>query len=542
MAFYLGLDSSTQSLTGLVLEVSGNAKRVVFRRSIEFDAEFPQYGTRTGVLPHDDPLVAASSPILWAEALDRFMQILGSESDFALTGLRAVSGAAQQHGSVYLNAGAAARLRELDPGRPLSVQVGPMLSRPDAPIWMDASTTAECAAITEALGGAAAVRELTGSSACERFTGPQIRKMHDREPAAYRATDRIHLVSSFLASLLTGRHAALDHGDASGMNLMDLGSRRWSEKALRATAPGLARRLPELVAPWSIVGRLAPYWTERHGLPPAKVVAWTGDNPSTAIGVGLVDAATVAVSLGTSDTVFGLLSGARTDPSGAGHVFVAPTGEPMALVCFRNGSLARERVRDACGLDWEGFSRALAETPAGNGGRVMLPWFEPEITPPVLAPGARRYGLDERDGRANVRAVVEGQMLAAARHTAWMGPRAGTIHATGGAARNREILQVVADVFEAEVRPVAAADAAALGAALRAWHADLLDEGEGIGWEEVVAGIARPAPGDVVRPIAAHVEIYRTMARAYAACESHALGEGPDPTPLLEAIRSEIAS
>ena len=61
----------------------------------------------------------------------------------------------------------------------------------------------------------------------------------------------------------------------------------------------------------------------------------------------------------------------------------------MSLTCFKNGSLARERVRDAFGLTWDDFSRALSDTPAGNGGRILLPWYEPEITPfvPTRASG-----------------------------------------------------------------------------------------------------------------------------------------------------------
>src|SRR5256886_13664849 len=118
----------------------------------------------------------------------------------------------------------------------------------------------------------------------------------------------------------------------------------------------------------------------------------------------------------------------------------------MALVCFKNGSLARERVRDAYGLEWHGFSRLLRDTPPGNRGAIMLPWFEPEVTPPVLEAGVRRYGLDAGDAAANVRAVIEAQMLATARHAGWMGERVVAIHATGGAAQNRAILQVMADV------------------------------------------------------------------------------------------------
>ena len=91
----------------------------------------------------------------------------------------------------------------------------------------------------------------------------------------------------------------------------------------------------------------------------------------------------------------------RVDRTGTGHVFGAPTGDYMGLTCFKNGSLARERIRDAFGLSWDSFSEALRRTPPGNGGRILLPWFEPEITPPVPTPGVHRYGLGAgRCGRA----------------------------------------------------------------------------------------------------------------------------------------------
>ena len=67
---YLGLDSSTQSLTAIVIEVDGEAARVVLETSLAFDEAFPQYGTRHGVLPDTDLTVVVSSPLLWADALD----------------------------------------------------------------------------------------------------------------------------------------------------------------------------------------------------------------------------------------------------------------------------------------------------------------------------------------------------------------------------------------------------------------------------------------------------------------------------------------
>ena len=536
MPVYVGLDCSTQSLSAVAIEVGTARRRVLFEHTLSFDEALPYYGTKKGVLPSTDPLVMTSSPLMWAEALDRMMGVIATNGGFELARLAAISGSAQQHGSVYLHASATGVLASLDPARPLVEQLAGSFTRDSSPVWMDASTSAQCTEISTALGGDAALARLTGSRAFERFTGPQIRKFYRSEPRAYERTDRIHLVSSYLASLLAGAHAPIDPGDGAGMNLMDLRRARWADAALDATAPGLRKKLPDLELPWTVIGRLAPYWVRRYGFPPSKVVVWSGDNPCSLIGAGIVRPGNVAISLGTSDTLFALMAEPRVDPAGTAHVFGAPTGDYMSLICFRNGSLARERVRDAHGLDWDGFSRALRETPAGNRGRILIPWFEPEITPTVLAPDVRRYGLEPDDAAANVRAVVEAQMMAMAIHSTWTGNAVERIHATGGAARNREILQVMADVFAAPVYPLEAGNSASLGAALRAAHADALDSGHAPPWDDIVAGFA-PLPDAALRPDPRNVEVYRALRPVYAACEAHSLHGTPDPALLLTAFR-----
>ncbi len=526
MSLYLGLDCSTQGLTATVIEIDSGARRVRLERALSFDRDLPRYGTDRGVIRDSrDPRVVVAPPLMWAEALDAIMADIAATLGPATQAVVAIAGSAQQHGSVYLTGAAPGRIANLDPRQALAPQLRSVFSRETAPIWMDTSTPEQCAAITKALGGERAVAVLTGSRTFERFTGPQIRKFFESEPQGYTNTSRIHLVSSFMASLLAGADAPVDHGDGSGMNLMDIRARRWSPDAMEATAPGLAARLPALAHPWTIVGPLAPYWQHRHGLPPAKVIAWSGDNPCSLVGTGLVREGRLAISLGTSDTVFGYMNEPRIDPSGAGSVFVAPTGAYMGLTCFSNGSLARERVRDQYALTWKGFSEALRSTPAGNGGAIMLPWFEPEITPPVSRPGARRSGLDPSDTASNVRAVVEAQVLAMKRHSAWMGVRVDTIRATGGAARNREILEVVADVFDADVYQFEVSNSAALGAALRAYHADALATGHAVGWDEVLAGFAEPIAASPVRPTPEHVRAYRVLEPAHAQFERRALQE-----------------
>jgi xylulokinase len=241
----------------------------------------------------------------------------------------------------------------------------------------------------------------------------------------------------------------------------------------------------------------------------------------------------VGISLGTSDTIFGLMTDPRVDSSGTGHVFGSPTGDYMGLTCFSNGSLARERVQDAYGFTWTDFSRALEISPAGNQGRVLIPWFEPEITPTVAEPRVPRDRLTPDDASANVRAVVEAQQMSMALHAQWMGISIDTIHATGGAAANTQILQVMADVFGAEVSRSTVGNSAALGAALRAWHADVAADGTPLPWSTITA-IAQPKPASRIAPNARRHAVYREFLPVTAAGEAHALGLGPDPVPALE--------
>ena len=519
MPYYLGLDSSTQSLTAIV--VDSESRRVVFQDAIAFDEALPRYGTDHGVLPRSAPDEAVSSPVMWAEALDLMLGRIAA-SGLDLARLAAISGSAQQHGSVYMNGRAAAALAALEPSRPLVDQIAPLLSRDVSPIWMDSSTRVECAEITAAVGGAGELSRHTGSRAFERFTGPQIRKFFKTQPAAYRETDRVHLVSSFMASLLAGHHAPIDPGDGSGMNLMDLATSGWWAPAVAATAPDLDRKLPPVRPASSVVGALSRYWQERHRLPPALVVPWSGDNPCSLIGTGLVREGRVAISLGTSDVIFGLMREPRVDPTGTGHVFGAPTGAFMGLTVFKNGSLARERVRDTFGLTWQQFSHVLETTPPGNHGRIFLPWYEPEITPPVATAGVHRFGLAEDDGPGHVRAVVEAQLMAIARHSRWMEVTVDTIYATGGAAANRQILQVMADVFGAEVYQLEVGNSAALGAALRARHAERAHAGQPIDWDDVVAGLVEPIAASRLRPRSEAHATYQELMQVHAACEAQA--------------------
>jgi xylulokinase len=494
---YAGFDCSTQSLSVIVIDVSDWRRDVVFRDSLVFDDDLPEFGSHHGVTLSGPDGVVHTNPLLWTAALEMMLGRLSRGVDARR--LHGISGSAQQHGSVYCG------------------QTPAVLTRPTSPIWMDSSALRECEEIEAAVGGDTALAQLTGSRAHPRFTGPQIRKFAREEPEAYERTRRIHLVSSYLASLLTGSHAPIDHADGSGMNLMNISTRRWADDALEATAPRLHEKLPPLVPSSTVIGTLAERWQSRFELPPAAVIAWSGDNPCSVIGTGLVVEGQLGISLGTSDTIFGPMRQPRVSADGTGHVFASTTGEYMGITVFRNGSLAREGVRDACGLDWTGFSEALKATPAGNGGAMMLPWFEPEITPRVPNPRPALVALDGAPPERQVRAIVEAQIMAIRLHSEWMGVLPTSISATGGAAANREILQVVADMFDSPVHRSESTDSAALGAALRAWQATI-----GLPWREVTAGFTTAGAWPVM-PIADHVTTYRALQRRYIELERETL-------------------
>jgi xylulokinase len=179
----------------------------------------------------------------------------------------------------------------------------------------------------------------------------------------------------------------------------------------------------------------------------------------------------VVISLGTSDTFFAAMPGPKTDPDGFGHVFGNPAGGFMSLICFRNGSLAREALRDQLGLDWSAFERpAIAATDDSAGKNLMLPFYGPEITPRHDFTGPVLKGSPEFESAADpalqVRALLEGQFLNMRLHSRWMGVDTKLIRLTGGASRNDGIAQMVADVFQAPVERFDVSNSAALGAAL----------------------------------------------------------------------------
>ena len=259
---FLGLDSSTQSLSAVVIDL--DARKVIYEKSLNFDQALPEFKTKHGVLSNRDPLVKHSPPLLWAAALDLLFAQMKKDG-VALGNILAISGSGQQHGSVYLSEKAGEVLAALDPKKSLVENLDGIFTRKTAPIWMDSSTAKECAEIRKKLGGIKFTASRTGSDTFERFTGPQIRKFYKTEPKAYDKTASIALVSSFMASLLAGKIAPIDFGDGAGTNLMDIRRKNWNHDALKATAPSLSKKLPLLAPSGHVLGPVSAYFVTKYG-------------------------------------------------------------------------------------------------------------------------------------------------------------------------------------------------------------------------------------------------------------------------------------
>ncbi|RYP45162.1 hypothetical protein DL768_008435 [Monosporascus sp. mg162] len=481
---YLGFDLSTQQLKGR-FHFQQSDLTVVSEAKVDFDDDFAsKYGIKKGVQTNEAEGEVYAPVAMWLDALELVLNRL-KEKGCPVQDIRGVSGSGQQHGSVYWNDQAEPTLKALDPKKTLLEQLPGTLSYEFSPNWQDHSTQAECDQFDAHLGSAQKLAEVTGSSAHHRFTGTQILRMRKRRPQVYASTARISLVSSFLASCLVGAIAPIDCSDVTGMNLWDIAAESWSKPLLELTAgkegvDDLRKKLGEVrMDGGGSIGNISPYYVERFGFSPeCRIVSFTGDNPATILSLPLrpMDA---IVSLGTSSTF--LMNTPTYKPDPAYHFMSHPTtkGHFMFMLCYKNGGLAREKVRDrlpkpssSASDPWEAFNKHVLDTPplgirsAGDRAKLGLYFPLPEIVPNIRA-GTWRYtckadGSDLREeaddwgAEADARAIVESQALSMRLRShglvhspegSDLPPQPRRIYLVGGGSHNPAIARVIGDVL-----------------------------------------------------------------------------------------------
>lgn len=379
---FLGLDLSTQQLKIIVTNASLKALNTYH---VEFDQQFKtKYSIHKGVIAGEDGEII--SPVhMWLDALDHVFGQM-KKDNFLFERVAGISGSGMQHGSVFWGSLASSALSLMDSSRPLSECLRDAFALETSPNWQDHSTGAEMRDFEKVAGGPDGLAEKTGSRAHFRFTGLQIRKLAVRSaPETYKATERISLVSSFLPSVFLGEITGIEEADACGMNLYDLSTRQFDDELL-AVAAGthpvldgvseserdsgvkeLKRKLGQIVpVGYEALGNISEYFCKRYGFKQStKIYSFTGDNLATIISLPLEEN-DILISLGTSTTV--LLVTEQCVTSSQYHLFKHPTisSAYMGMICYCNGSLAREKVRDElnkkhdCEQDsWEKFNDIL---------------------------------------------------------------------------------------------------------------------------------------------------------------------------------------
>ena len=252
---------------------------IVFQSSLSFDEALAASTapataccrTRSGDRP--------SSPLMWAEALDVML------ARVAKSGVDLV--AACRHFRVRRSSTAACTstrpLRRPCPTRSRRSLVEQLARALSGRSRRSGWTRARRSSARKSPRRSAATTCLRARQDRARSSASPVRRSGSssrHEPASYAATDRIHLVSSFLASLLIGRARAdrsrrrLGH-EPDGSRHVGRGGPRRSTRRRRISS----RRLPPIVAASAVVGTLSPYWQRRHGLPAATRRRVVGRQP-----------------------------------------------------------------------------------------------------------------------------------------------------------------------------------------------------------------------------------------------------------------------
>ncbi len=285
--YYIGIDLGTSAVKLLLMDGEGKIHRIVSR---EYPLSFPQPGW------------SEQNPEDWAR--ETFAGLKELVTDQERGQIAGIGCGGQMHGLVVLD--------EED-----------RVIRP-AILWNDGRTAKE----TEWLNievGKEKLSSLTANIAFAGFTAPKILWMRENEPENFRRICKIMLPKDYLNYRLTGVHSC-DYSDASGMLLLDVKNKTWSEEMLKIC--GISEtQMPRLFESFDCIGTLLPEVAETLGLPKeVKVCAGAGDNAAAAIGTGVVGEGGCNISLGTSGTIFISSEKFGVDPNNALHAFAHADG------------------------------------------------------------------------------------------------------------------------------------------------------------------------------------------------------------------------
>lgn len=377
MYYYIGADLGTSALKLLLVDEQGAILKTVSR---SYAVSYPQPGW------------SEQNPEDWWNAFLSGMEELTAGLDRSQIAGIGLGG--QMHGLVALDA----QDRVLRP----------------AILWNDGRTDKETAYLNEVIGRET-LSAHTANIAFAGFTAPKLLWMKENEPKLFAKIDKIMLPKDYVNYRLTGVHCT-DYSDASGMLLLDVAHKCWSEK-MSALCGIRKEQLPALYESFEPVGRLLPEVASKLGLKESVVVvAGAGDNAAAAIGTATVTDGSCNISLGTSGTIFIASDTFSVDPHNALHSFCHASGSYHLMGCILSAASCNQWF---CGEilkteDYTAEQAPITEEKLGRNDVFFLPYLMGERSP-INDTDARGTftGLRPDSSRADmVQAVLEGVAFA----------------------------------------------------------------------------------------------------------------------------------
>ena len=374
---YIGIDLGTSAAKLLLVDEAGQVRNTVTK-------EYPLY------FPH--PGWSEQDPACWWSAcLEGVPELIDG---FDPQEVKGIGAGGQMHGLVALD-------KEDKVLRP-------------AILWNDGRTFKEVDYLNETVGRET-LSKYTANIAFAGFTAPKLLWMKANEPELFERIEKIMLPKDYVVYCLTGVHAT-DCSDASGMLLLDVEHKRWSQEMCEICGISVSQ-LPKLYESWEPVGTLKPDVAAKLGLPESVVVcAGAGDNAAAAVGTGTVGAGGCNISLGTSGTIFISSDRFGVDPNNALHFFAHADGGYHLMGCMLSAASCNkwwcEDILDTG--DFAAEQTPITDEKLGRNHVYFLPYLMGERSPinDTNARGAF-VGLTMDTTRADmIQAVLEGVSFA----------------------------------------------------------------------------------------------------------------------------------
>ncbi|MCR5685973.1 MAG: xylulokinase [Lachnospiraceae bacterium] len=433
---YIGVDLGTSAVKLLLMESGGAIKNIV---SKEYPLSFPHPGW------------SEQKPEDWWEQVQVGIKELTDGFDRSL--VAGISFGGQMHGLVILD-------KDDNVIRP-------------AILWNDGRTQKQTDYLNNEIGKDK-LAEMTANIAFAGFTAPKILWVKENEPENFARICKIMLPKDYIAYKLSGAFCT-DVSDASGMLLLDVKNRRWSDVMLKIC--GITQgQLPKLFESYETVGTIKPELAKEFGFNESvKIVAGAGDNAAAAVGTGTVGDGMCNISLGTSGTVFISSREFKPNDNPAIHLFDHADGSYHLLGCMLSAASCNKWWMDEIlkTKEYAAEQAGITDDMLGNNHVFFLPYLMGERSP-HNNPDARGafIGMSMDSTRQDMTlAVLEGvtfglrDSIEVARK---MGIKLTRTKICGGGAKSPLWKKIVANVMNLKVDVIESEEGPALGGAMLA--------------------------------------------------------------------------